>query len=308
MEGFREYLYGLIRPKRFEWSIWSSWFIELCIEEALEKISGVGFRYVELSAEHFNEMLARSGEVYLDSSSSSRAIAVSDNPFSLPEFIQRVESFGIEIIHAHGPFDLADFTSKSMYDRLKEAEKWIEYASKLNIPILVCHPFSIRSLSLKKCKEINIKFYNQVSKCCKKYGVKVALENIGDGNRYGSKISDLIEIIEAVSREELGVCLDTGHANIGGYEEKVEEAVLESGKLLIASHLNDNNGREDQHLMIGRGNIDWIKVLKAFRRVNYRKPLNLEIPGESGGLSLSDKEAKLCEIFSFLKEKYSQIS
>jgi len=284
----------LFGPKirQFEWSIWTSWFIELPVEHALGKISEIGFRYAELSAEHMNEVLARNREIYLDFNSKDRALSF-DEKCSLDELSSILESLSLEIIHVHGPFDLVDFTSKSIYERVKEAEKWIEYTYKLGIPTIVCHPFTLRELSLSKCREMNIKFYGEVLKFCRKYDVKIALENIDGNCRYGAKISDLIEVIEALSDEYIGVCLDTSHANLAAYPNRVDEAVLEAGSYIIATHLSDNLGEKDDHLMLGRGKIDWKKVLEAFRKVGYNKPLNLEIPGEIQNLSTEKKISKL---------------
>jgi len=283
------------RVKQFEWSIWTSWFIELPVEQALKKICEVGFKYIELSAEHMNEILARNREIYLDSNSRDRALSI-DEPCPLNKLSSLLESLSLKAIHVHGPFDLVDFTSKSIYERIKEAEKWIEYAHKLGLPTIVCHPFTLRELSPSKCKEMNLKFYGEVVKFCREYGVKIALENIDSKCKYGAKISDLIEIIEALSDEYLGICLDTSHANLSAYPNKVEEAVLEAGQYVIATHLSDNLGEKDDHLMLGRGKIDWSKVLEAFREIGYSKPLNLEIPGEIQNLSTEEKFSKLKNI------------
>ena len=281
--------------EEFEWSIWSSWFIELSVEDALREISRAGFNYIELSAEHMNEILARNHEKYLDSYSKDRALSFNE-PCSINELSSLIKSLGLRIIHMHGPFDLTDFSSKSTKDRIKEAEKWMEYASKLSIPVIVLHPFTSRELSADKCREINLKFYGELANLSKRHGVKIALENIDSMHEYGARISDLIEIIKATSDEYLGICLDTSHANLRAYSNRVEDAILEAGSYIIATHISDNFGKNDDHLMIGRGKINWKKVLNAFKRIKYNKPLNLEIPGETKGLSTEMKIDKLKEI------------
>ena len=40
--------------------------------------------------------------------------------------------------------------------------------------------------------------------------------------------------------------------------------------------MHDNNGREDQHLSIGKGNINWKKVIKMIKKY-YDKTITLEV-------------------------------
>ena len=47
-------------------------------------------------------------------------------------------------------------------------------------------------------------------------------------------------------------------------------------------HLDDNEGRADQHLMpFGKGNVDFVSVIREMKKQNYQGLYNLEIPGES---------------------------
>ena len=47
-------------------------------------------------------------------------------------------------------------------------------------------------------------------------------------------------------------------------------------KKLIHIHLHDNDGKEDQHLTIGKGNINWKKVIKVLKKY-YNKTITLEV-------------------------------
>ena len=42
-----------------------------------------------------------------------------------------------------------------------------------------------------------------------------------------------------------------------------------AGHHLITLHLHDNHGEQDEHLLPGRGNIDWDGVVKALDDVAY---------------------------------------
>ena len=45
--------------------------------------------------------------------------------------------------------------------------------------------------------------------------------------------------------------------------------------MLIGTHIADNNGREDQHLLPGFGTIEWERVIPALK-ANYSGFLNFE--------------------------------
>ena len=42
-------------------------------------------------------------------------------------------------------------------------------------------------------------------------------------------------------------------------------------KKIAHIHVSDNNGDSDMHLGLGRGNIDWKKVARLIKEINYKK-------------------------------------
>ena len=90
-------------------------------------------------------------------------------------------------------------------------------------------------------------------------------------SRFGGKSYE--EIADAL-HPCAGICLDTGHAHIAG--EDIPAFIAKAGSLLIGTHIADNNGKEDQHLLPGFGTIRWEDVMKAFRTSGYRGFLNFE--------------------------------
>ena len=48
----------------------------------------------------------------------------------------------------------------------------------------------------------------------------------------------------------------------------VEKAIYEAQDLLIATHINDHNGKID-HLFPGKGKIRWNLVINAFKEIRY---------------------------------------
>jgi sugar phosphate isomerase/epimerase len=63
-----------------------------------------------------------------------------------------------------------------------------------------------------------------------------------------------------------GICLDVGHAHIVG---DVMDAIETCSGHILTTHLHDNNGKRDDHLVPGKGTIDWEGVMMAFQKVGY---------------------------------------
>lgn len=280
----------------FRWSVWTSWVVELPVENALEELYNGGFRCLELSVEHFNEILARSGEFsYLDETESfkSRAVALAGLGLvdigSLPP---------VEFVHAHGPFKPFNLQS---FDEAKKSvriiKEWIKWCNKLGVKVLVCHPFSLKGADWRELENLNISSFKELSKVAEDYGVVLAVENMGRG--YGSSARHLLRVIEECPYA--AVCVDTGHANLEVYTGFVEQLITELGSSIAATHLSDNDGSGDQHLFPGKGTINWKRVFGTFSEVGYCRPLNFEIPGESEAcLELTQRVKYLVELIDSL--------
>jgi sugar phosphate isomerase/epimerase len=106
-------------------------------------------------------------------------------------------------------------------------------------------------------------------------GVEVLIENTPNAL---SSAERLLMFFEA-THLELSVCFDTGHANM---REGVETAHRLLKTRIRSTHVHDNNGREDSHLVplsAGGGTIDWRRAMDALRSADHQYPLLLELRG-----------------------------
>ena len=128
------------------------------------------------------------------------------------------------------------------------------------------------------------------------YPVTVLLETMsGKGSEIGGRFEELKAIMDAVGRNDLGVCLDTCHVYDGGYNiaEDLDGVLAEFDRIigidkLKALHLNDSknpfSSHKDRHELLGQGSLG----LDTFRSiVNHPllkdKPMILETPNELPG-------------------------
>ncbi len=110
---------------------------------------------------------------------------------------------------------------------------------------------------------------------CREYGVRIAIENLcGAGSQAFLTLFE--RVFARYGPEFLGLCFDSGHWEImepGGL------SVLERfGDRLIATHLHDNLGRQDDHLLPFDGCLDWVSITGAIAHTNYLLPVNFETP------------------------------
>jgi sugar phosphate isomerase/epimerase len=108
-------------------------------------------------------------------------------------------------------------------------------------------------------------------------GLEIALEN-GLTRQHMGYIMRLRDLIGA---ENLGFCVDTGHAALGDLGPV--QAIRLAASHLYTTHLQDNLGREDDHLPPGLGRIDWTAVFAALHEVRYQRTLMLALTDRPGG-------------------------
>jgi deoxyribonuclease-4 len=122
---------------------------------------------------------------------------------------------------------------------------------------------------------------------------KLLLENSASSNKIGAKFEEIAEIIQKVGSNRIGVCLDTAHAFVAGYELRdqpgVDAFVQEIENTfgldrLCVIHANDSKAdfgsSRDLHENIGKGKIGSAGFAALLNHPKLKKiPFILEVPG-----------------------------
>lgn len=183
----------------------------------------------------------------------------------------------------------------------------VNIASKLNLTHITIHVgnfywFPVEKWMRKKALDRFIKSMNSVINNYQIKGVKLALENvvpIPKGSEFlllGDNIADFNYIFENVQSDSLMFCLDTGHANMAEGVLKYLEKLSEK---LCCIHYHDNNSFNDEHLPIGKGNINWEKISKKLIDIKYNGP----IVSECRGIEAHESAALFEEKFEMVKSQ-----
>lgn len=162
---------------------------------------------------------------------------------------------------------------------IEECKKIIRLCKELEIKLLNFHAYGVGSYtSDKKGKKIvlnnSIKSLKELVEHGKKYNVEIMLENM-PGKSDIIELKDFKYIIDRVP--DLKVHLDIGHAFIYDEMRGVEKYVKAFKNKIVHIHMHDNHGKDDEHLPLGAGSIDWKKVIKLLKKINYNKTITFEV-------------------------------
>lgn len=168
----------------------------------------------------------------------------------------------------------------------------LEAARMLGCTRIVFHPaFYVGRVAdadtRRRVIDYNIRWFGMLADTAKALDVKIQLENTFDFARVQqpgdmawpfTTAQDIITLADALG-DSFEVCLDTGHAHISAQD--IPAMITQLGNRLKSIHLNDNFGplptpKQDLHMFLGCGTIDWKPVFDTLFAIGYDGVLNLE--------------------------------
>lgn len=85
----------------------------------------------------------------------------------------------------------------------------------------------------------------------------------------------ILRLFDWVNSENFGAVLDCGHLH--AQKEIIPLSVEKLGKKIFFVHASDNDGRDNKHLGVGRGNIDWEGTLRALKKHGFKGYMAIDI-------------------------------
>ena len=211
----------------------------------------------------------------------------------------------ITYIQAHAPVGRWDYYIENVIPMLPT---YFEFVGMLGIPNIVVHPI-MRGVYYHDRERMfweNVEFYKSVAPAAKKYGVKIAIENMWDRHRVTKRIVDcvgadpneLVRMYEVLNDPDaFTICLDIGHVALCGREP--EDAVRVIGRELLGCiHAHDNDYVEDMHVLPGFSKINFDRVCRALGEINYKGGFTLE----AGGTYENFEDAQLPTVLKFMAD------
>ncbi len=182
-----------------------------------------------------------------------------------------------------GPaLSLASVDNDARERAVAEAELALHIARRLPLAAMVAHlglprtqPRDEARVGASDTRSAARRSIETLQRAAEPLGVRIALEVIpNELSRAGSLVHFVEEDLEG---SDAGICLDFGHAHMEG---DVVDAVETVSEHLIATHVHDNRGRSDDHLLPFDGTIDWPGALTAIQKIGYDGTLMFEVAGQ----------------------------
>ncbi len=205
------------------------------------------------------------------------------------EYTQRLravaEDCGIVCNQAHAPFPSSkndDAYNTTTFSRIVRS---MEIAATLGAKQIIVHP--VQHLyyleNAATLKEMNHTFYTALQPYCEKFGIRVALENMfqGDPNRKiivsstCNEPDEFCAYLDALPAEHFTACLDIGHCGLVGQNAAGFIRRLGHDRL-GALHVHDNDFHRDAHTLPFMGALDWNAITDALAEIRYKGEFTLE--------------------------------
>jgi sugar phosphate isomerase/epimerase len=156
-------------------------------------------------------------------------------------------------------------------DAMDEVKRALETAEEMPLKFLIMHLGEREDRWNPRTLEHAMTAIEHLKAFARPLGVKLLLENI---QNEVTQPQNLLEILTVGHFNDVGLCLDLGHANLA---DGVPAILAELKPLLFSAHIHDNHGLKDEHLWPGDGTIAWDEAMRELRTAPQLAEAVLEI-------------------------------
>jgi sugar phosphate isomerase/epimerase len=146
---------------------------------------------------------------------------------------------------------------------VREADAALNIARGIPADVFVVH-LGTAIKGAENNRAAALRSVEEICRLAEPIGIRVALEVIPNALSDAASLVDLLE--KDLDAPRAGICLDFGHAFLMGDVADTIETVAEH---LITTHVHDNNGKTDDHLVPFEGRINWDIALMTMQKVGY---------------------------------------
>ncbi len=210
------------------------------------------------------------------------------SPSAVADLQEWLADAGLELTSVHAPITdsfvggrwgapltVASADRDARVAAVAETERSLHIARRIPLAVLVLHlglPRTQSASPTDNSRDAARRSVDELQRLATPLGVRVAVELIPNELSRAGSLVHLIE--EDLEPGEAGICLDFGHAHMEG--DLIDAIETVSGHL-IATHIHDNHGRTDDHLVPFDGSIDWAGAMTAVQKIGYDQTLLFEL-------------------------------
>src|SRR5271170_8188517 len=231
---------------------------------------------------------------------------------SVRELAGALKDYGLELHSLHSPTERSSGAGRqsgvpvsiSEPERIRrqeavdEVKRALDVAETIPFRYLVQHLGSSRQPADQRNLDAAFGSLEQLVVFAKHRGVTIALENTP--SEIGTPAS-LTQFVRETHLSDLRFCFDIGHAHVEGGVLPGFHAMRER---IVTTHIHDNHGEKDEHLLPWEGTIDWDAALGELASLTEPVPLVIELKETApGSPSLDDIRTAFDKLEKHLDEK-----
>ena len=178
-----------------------------------------------------------------------------------------------------GPLSLASSDADARAQAVAETEHALHMARRIPVRVLVTHlglPRTAAPAAPSDGRAAARRSIEELQRVAEPLGVQIAVEVIPNELSRAGSLVHFVEEDVALEGRPVGICLDFGHAHMDG---DLVDAIETISEHFVTTHVHDNRGRVDDHLVPFEGTIDWPAALTAIQKVGYEGTLMFEMAG-----------------------------
>lgn len=226
----------------------------------LEAAAKMGFDYMEITVDppgaHYSTLLARRDEI-----------------------ADALESLNINVI-CHMPtfVSLADLSPHIRAASLTETMGAMEAAAAVGAKKITLHPAFINGMGRRAvplAEELALESLDALAVKAQELKLQICLENLSPNFGYGDRPASLHKLLER--RPDISMTLDLAHAFLWGGQTAIHTFFKTCGSRIKHTHISDNYGNTDEHLPLGCGGMDFVKIVQVMKQYGYDETITFEI-------------------------------
>lgn len=244
-----------VKLNKDEISIGTTFNYDISLREQLPLIARAGFRFVSLGAR-----IGHSG--YLTVSGQKR--------------IQKLAArYGVGVCSIHTPFakniDISSPDGKKIRRTIDCYKRCIDAAQHLGARTVIFHPTAYMQFDdLNARKKVIVDNVYELLNFSRDTGVSLAIEN-----EHFAPANDILQFsLEQITDSRYGFCYDTSHDNLTPHPLRIFQRY---GHRLLTTHIADNRGEHDDHMLPYEGCFPWPGFCRIFSKTHFRGIPLLEV-------------------------------
>jgi sugar phosphate isomerase/epimerase len=167
---------------------------------------------------------------------------------------------------------------------VRETDAALNIARRIPTTALVVHLGTPKTVGGENSRSAAFRSIEEICALADPLGIRVALELIPNELSDAHSLVTLLDL--ELDAKRAGICLDFGHAYLMGDVPDIIETVAEH---LTTTHLHDNGGKRDEHLVPFGGRIEWNAAMMSMQKVGYDGTYMMEVANTGSPASVLEQ-------------------